>query len=394
MKLHLLLALVVPLAPAFSAPAPQAQELLGRADRQVFRLNRPSDSYADPEVHPERPELVFQSNGLIWTGALDPDTGRFALARHGKDQCVDTVSSLFATRNGPEYGLDQDGWAIFYNKSEGGGVEQIWRATPVRGATGGFVTEALSGVDTDRVNQLPSQWSDGPTTWLLYGRADALQPPGFIAWADEETPNDDQDVVRIVPGFAGFRWMRGSSLFTTTESLGLDAGEILLVDAETGLERTITDDDDVKFDPYPWRAPEFGDAICVLAIVESSKIAVYLDTGKPLFDRILTIDLPGETNMGYAQSPEPFTANGASYISLTLKDDPGGIYTDVTESEIWVYGVGGEAAGLRMRADDNGPGRIRHEAETFAGTNEVFLYYNEIRNGSFDLYLSPLGLKP
>ena len=333
--------------------------------------------------------MVFQQGSAIWTGALDLETGLFVSAT-GADAFVDVASSLVVARNGPEYGWDADGVAIFYNRSVLRGAERIWRATP--DSTGSFDAVPISPPGLDRVNQLPSQWSDAPSTWVVYARESLLQPPGTIASADEAAPNVELDVTPVVPGFAGFRWLRGSSLYTVTEAEGPNAGQVVLVDAATGLERVVTNDPGIKFDPYPWRAPEFSDRICVAAVVDDSDIAVYLDNGGTFFQRISTLAPPAETQLGVARSPEPFVSGQRSLISLTLADVAGSFYEEVGESEIWVYGILDGPGRFARRFDDGEPGQVRHEAETLSGPNEVFLYYNRRQPAGpgglagFDLY--------
>jgi hypothetical protein len=156
----------------------------------------------------------------------------------------------------------------------------------------------------------------------------------------------------------------------------------VLVDASTGTSRVVTNDPGIKFDPFPWPAPEFGGQLAVATIVNGSDIAIYADLGGPLFTRVTTIPIPPSSSMAYAQSPEGFVAGGRSYVTLTLKDDPGDIYTSVSESEIWIYAID-PLAPLAYRCDDARPGKVRHEAEVYSGAHETFLYYNEIlQNGA------------
>ena len=222
----------------------------------------------------------------------------------------------------------------------------------------------------------------------------------MIALADEATPTVEQDITRVLPGFAGFRWQRGSSIFTATESEGPFAGQVLLGDAVTGEVRVVTDDPGVKFDPYSWRAPEYGGATAFAAIVDESDLAIYVDLGGPFFERVSLLELPKGTRMRYLQSPEPFLAGGRSFITLSIADDPGSFFEDVGESEIWVYGIGDGPNRFARRFDDGLPGRVRHEAEAFAGTDEIFLYYNRRQHASplgvagFDLIRVRTGMQP
>ncbi|MEO0649184.1 MAG: hypothetical protein AAFZ65_00720 [Planctomycetota bacterium] len=369
-------------------------------DATVVKVNPDGTSYIDHEFHPFLPEMVYQSSGAVWTRTVDALSGLFSDADEDA-VFVDLASSLQLTRNGPEYGWDSGGVSIFYNKSLMNGAQRIWRATPL--AFGGFNIDVLSPGNADRINQLPSQWSQGKTTWLVYGREPFEGQPAMITSAREDDFGfeNENPVTEIVPGFAGFRWLRGTSMYTVTEAEGDHAGEVLLVDAATGDERRITDDDFVKFDPYPWHAPEFQDRLCVAAIVDEKNIAVYVDFGGEFFTRISVIEPPSETQLEFAQSPEPFISGNRSFISLTLADNNGNFFEQVNESEIWVYSIfeSGPLSFAR-RFDDGLPGQVRHEAETLSGPKEVLLYYNlrkQDENGNFagfDLYRVRTGLRP
>ncbi|MEL6712836.1 MAG: hypothetical protein AAFP86_03640 [Planctomycetota bacterium] len=354
-------------------------------------MNPPGTSYVDPELHPTEPEMVFQTPGGVWLGAIDRGTGLFVSA-DGLDRFVDVTTSLTVSKNGPEYGLDVGGTAVFYNRIGTSGQVEIWRATP---GAAGFTTESLTAPDLDRINQLPSQDAAAPSTHLLYARIGGGAGIGSIARLDEDDPAGEALITPLLPGFAGFRWARGSTLYTSTIAAGPEAGEVVLGDARTGVERTVTGGQGLQFDPFAWFAPEFGGATCVISVTAGTDLAVWRDTGGATFDLHAMLPPPPGTSMRFVQSAEPFVADGRSFVSLTLKDHPGSIYTDVTESEIWIYGIDGGAERYVQRADDLGPGRIRHEAETFAGDGEVFLYYNELLpSGRFDLVRVRTGLRP
>ncbi|MEL7547698.1 MAG: hypothetical protein AAGJ84_13675 [Pseudomonadota bacterium] len=364
----------------------------------VSSINPAGQSYIDPELHPLRAEMVFQSNADIWVGALDISSGRFVSAT-GKDTFIDATISLTDSKNGPEYGLDSNGVAVFYNSEAVDGSFQFSRATEL--GIGSYVTEQLTPAGVNRVNQLPSQDQTSLTTYLAYGR-DAIVPGsptanGYIAYLDEALPSDDRDVTELRPGFAGFRWLKGSRFFTTTVAEdGPEQGQIKLINAATGEERVITDDAGTKFDPFPWFAPEYDDAMAVHASVNQTDIAVYVDRGGPYFERVALLTPPAETDLSFVQSAEPVvTESGTSYITLTLKDDPGSVFTDVSDSEIWIYGISDGSDRFALNCGDGRPDRVRHEAESLSGAQQLLVYYNEILpSGLFDLILCETGLAP
>ncbi|MEM6411677.1 MAG: hypothetical protein AAF683_09090 [Pseudomonadota bacterium] len=364
----------------------------------VSSISPTGSSFIDPEIHPLKPELVFQESGEVWVGAIDVSTGRF-VSSTGMDTFIGNTVSLTTSRNGPEYGLDANGIAIFYNSEASDGSAQFSRAIEL--GPGSYIAEQLTPNGGDRINQLPSQDDTSLTTFLTYGRDASISgvpiANGFISYLDEAIPGDDRDVTQLRPGFAGFRWLKGATLFTTTIAEdGPDQGQILLVNAATGEERVITDDPGIKFDPFPWFAPEFDGAIAVHATVNETDLAIYVDRGGPLFERVALLAPPAETSLKYVQSAEPFVSEeGISYITLTLKDDPGSVFTDVTESEIWIYGINNGPDRFTLDCGDGMPDKVRHEAESLSGTDQILVYYNEILpSGLFDLILCETGLPP
>ncbi|MEO0462835.1 MAG: hypothetical protein AAF127_06870 [Pseudomonadota bacterium] len=355
------------------------------------------ESFIDHEIHPTRPEMVFQSFGQVFVAAYDPQTGRL-VSTSGKDRLVDDTLSLTQTLNGPEYGRDRNGVAIFYNKQGGDGSTQVWRATEL--ADGSYRTEQISPDGTDRINQLASQNQASAETFLMYLRRSTPLPQGAlptISYFAEDQPSGEAVATLAIDGdVAGFRWVRGAALLTTTIGEGADQGQIRLVDPSTGVQRTITEDAGVKFDPFGWYAPEFGGDLAVLAIVNGTDIAIYRDTGGTFFERVAVLPPPAATNLRFLQSPEPFVSRaGRSLISLTVKDVDGPVATAVNDSQIWLYGIEDGADRFVLRCDDGGAGHVRHEAEVVSGNDQVFVYYNEILpDGRFDLVLCETGLAP
>ncbi|MEO1041383.1 MAG: hypothetical protein AAFX52_03755 [Pseudomonadota bacterium] len=357
-------------------------------------INPPNTSYIDPEIHPLKPEIVFQFNGEGFVQAYDPVTGLFA--EGSVRRMFDDVATLTDTKNGPEYGLDDQGVAIYYNKEASDGTLQFFRAR--ENTNGTFTVDQVTPNGSERINQLPSQNADASTTWLVYAREDTAAPfgGGFIAYADANDPSTEIDLTPVRAGFSGFRWVRGTSIFLTTLSTGADEGQVLMVNAETGVQTVITNDPGVKFDPFGWFPPEFGSAMAFSAITGAGgDISIYRDTGGPFFE-LYSVQPPASSSLPFAQSPEPFVAeDGTSYISLTLADVPDSIFTDATEADIWVYGIEDGADRFTLRCSDDEPMVIRHEAEMVSGANEALLYFNRIDPvGFFELILCETGLAP
>jgi len=369
----------------------------------IVTLTPAARSDIDHEVHPHRPELVFQSDGELVVGAVDPQSGLFANA-DGIDRRIDTqITPLDQARNGPEYGIDAGGVDIFYNRTNGVGDIEIWRAS--EDGAGGYTLAPVGPQDgVDRINQLPSRNAQAASTRLAYARIDNLDaapdPIGSIAWLDE-AGGAETDLTAIRPGFAGFRWLDGGDLLATTLADGPDEGEIEIIDVSDGSRTVVTDDFAArgeKFDPYPWLAPEFGDALAVIAALDDSDIGVYTDTDSDgLLELTARMAPPPESGLTFIQSPEPFIYDGKSYIVLTLKDVDGPIATDVNDAQIWIYGLEADAEGFpafRLRCDDGAPNGVRSEGEArTAEDGSLHVYYNELRsNGRWAIVLCRAGV--
>ena len=175
-------AATLPSVAALSAQTP------GAAARVVV-MNPAGTSYADPEIHPDAFEMVFQTPDGIWIGDINPYTGLFANG-DGLDRFVDEATPVLQARNGPEYGQDQDGFSIFYNRGGQGAPVEIWRATP-KGV--GFLTSLLTLPNAHRFNQLPSQWPGGDQTHVLYARTE-LNSEGFGTISRLAEDSGDLDV--------------------------------------------------------------------------------------------------------------------------------------------------------------------------------------------------------
>ncbi|MEM6746100.1 MAG: hypothetical protein AAF608_01630 [Pseudomonadota bacterium] len=359
---------------------------------RTMEINPPNTSYIDPEIHPLKPEMVYQFNGEGFVQAYDPVTGLFA---EGSVRVFfDDVATLSDTKNGPEYGLDDQGIAIYYNKEASDGSLQFFRARD--NGDGTFSVDQVTTNGADRINQLPSQNADANTTWLVYARDDASAPfgGGFIAYADANDPSTEIDLTPVRPGYSGFRWVRGTSIFLTTLAEGADEGQVLMVDAETGTQRVVTNDAGIKFDPFGWFPPEFGGDMAFSATTGAGgDISIYRDTGGTFFE-LYSVQPPASASLPFAQSAEPFVAeSGTSYISLTLADVTDAIFADATEGDIWVYGIEDGADRFTLRCSNDDPMRVRHEAEMVSGENETFVYYNRIDEvGFFEIFLCETGL--
>jgi|GEM_PF-619915 len=347
----------------------------GQEDGRVVTISPPGASYVDPEILPGGSLMAYQSQGDIYLAQLDNETGLF-VTPHGDDLLVDRGGArLLETFNGPEFGIDANGWALYYAKPHDG-VVQVWRATV---ASGGQVEAVPITSGVRHQTQLVSRNPTAASTQLV-----AIQgtwESGMAVWFDADNPADVSPITPIENGVNPVRWVDNSSLMTFSERSGPDRGQIVLLDTATNTRQTITADAGDKTDPYGWYAPEFGGEMLVLAIVDDSAVAVYRDTGGPAWERIATLMPPQESNYIFVSSAEPFTVDGRSYMSLIIKSAESNRQR-FDDSEVWIFDLNADSdTRYAERCDSGEMGVARSDPEVFVGSENVFVYYNVISGG-------------
>lgn len=352
----------------------------------VKRIGATGIQYIDPEILSSEGLMAFQDQaGGVWVGRLDPVSGLFRSA-DGKDILMSSGAlNLRETYNEPEFGLDANGWSVFFTKIHDG-VPQLWRS---RLSGGKPVAQPVTTDRQRRQSILASKNARAATTRLLYLQGKLGN--GRFFWLDEDKPALETAVVRLKEVDSP-RWIDDTLQFVFAESDGADASQIRLVDTATSRARTITDDVGVKAFAYGWKAPEYSGEILVLALVDYKTVGVWRDTGKEYWERIATLTPPPGSRYRNFGSPEPLVAQGRSYVSLVLKDEnTRGRFRD---SEVWILGIDADPArNFARRVDDGRSPVMRSDPETFEGGNEIFIYYNAFdRDNGFEIYRARTGL--
>jgi arylformamidase len=347
-------------------------------------MGAPEFSYIDAEVLQPEGLMVFLDAELsAWVGELDPGTGLFR-SPTGRDRLVDTgISRWSRYSNGPEWGRDREGAALFYVKDDANGRGQLWRAEPPWDQP--CLTQLTH--DQDRHN------------WVCAASLNALMPsiriatyrgsPGATgnvdAWIDEDRPDQPHPFAQPM---VVARWGPNTALITFAPKPRPDQTEpsqVTLVDTDSGVSRVITADAGHKIDPWLWQAPEYGGEVLLCVNVDGSALGIYRDTardGGP-WERIATLKLPPEAPHQRLKSVEPVSggcgAFGQSYFTVQagLDEDPG--------TSVWLFGLGPEGNHLVRRLNDGAvtgrPGR-RLDPESFVGDEELFVYYTLVGDGA------------
>ncbi len=334
------------------------------------RIGSPSHSYIDPELHEFEGLMTFQDEmGDVFVSSLSPMDGDF-VSDDGRELRMDTGAwPVRDTLNGPEFGLDVDGWAVYYTKAYQG-VPSLWRSQLKLGIA---VPQALTR-GSRRQSVLASTDARSKQTRLLFLRGSWSK--GELAWIDEDNPASE---IALGASDLGARWMRGTRIFTRIQSGGPDAGQVVLIDTNSGQSRVVTRDAGAKSNAYAFVAPETG-KVRVLALVDEARaIGVWEDQGGADYTRISTI-VPGDMAGQTLGSPEPFLANGRSFVSFVARE---GAATAGGPAQVWLASADGTDA---WRCDDGVAGFARSDPETWVLGSEVLVYYNVITDDGYALY--------
>ena len=344
----------------------------------AFKMGSSPLGYIDPEFYSALNLVTFADADMnAWLAALDPQTGNF-ISPDGRDIFLDSdLTPLRVSFNAPEFGVDANGWALYYTKDVSG-VPQIFRAT-VNGEN--VSAEALTDDGVTRLSVLASKNPLLEHTRLLYAHGGFSPAEGSIAWLDESAPQTSEIIA--APIDRGARWIDGTTLFAFVRD-----GQAAIYDTETYTAKTVTTTVGEKTYAYGWFAPETGGTM-LLTIVDDSRLEIYADNGSPIWDLISTLTIPAESAYGVIGSPEAFTAGGKSYITLVIKEN-----TNYAPAEVWVWGIESENR-FTLQCQDGQGDLIRTDPETYLGANQVFVYYNTLGdNQRFELIRCETGIKP
>lgn len=340
----------------------------GRAEQ----ISPPGVSYADPEILTNYGLMTFRTAlGDVWVGNLDPHTGQF-VRQDGREYLMDTGSETGGTINGPEFGLDTDGWSVFYSKRRADEV-QVWRAT--LDAAGTASAQVLTAGDRHQT-AMPTLNGQRGTTKVV-NIIGSWESGGDIAWFDERSPLEQNVFAQVNPFLTNRnpgRWMADGRRIVIVDE---QDGQLFMLDTDTGRREVITDDPGFKTAPQGFRAPEYDDRWVVTAVVDDRTIGVYLDPGDGgIWPRVETLTVPVEASDEVFSSPEVFQASGKSWLVTTVKDRRTGEGA-AERGEIWVIDLEGDArVRYARRCDDGRPDVKRSDPEVFVGEQEVFVYYN------------------
>lgn len=362
-------------------------DLVFAASRTV-RLSPPDETWIDPEVllaADDQPLLAWQEpGGAVRVAELDPASGGIV---DGSSRLVATdAANLRSTFNGPEFGLDANGWSITYT-SVGVDGNEVAVARPIPGSPG-FDVEPIAA-EAPRFSPLASQVPDGPTTRLIAlaegpstGWGDAL----YLDLAEPATTHDVMSLDRRTDG--DLRWVSGTYLLATNNHRD-HPGALALVDTETHATEAVSELGTNPTFPYGWVAPETPSGVAVLGVVDETRIVAWAE-GADGWEEWHTLTSP-EPDRPYFGSPEPFVVDGRSFVSFAVAPTREQVVGE-TDQQVWLASLDGATS---VRCDDGRDApTTRVDPEVLVIGERVFVYYYVLEDGRSAVHVCSVDLVP
>lgn len=354
----------------------------------TLRLGPPGVSVSDPEFLNDGDLVAWQTaGGEIRLAEVDPASGLFSV---DGAQLVDTgADSLLQSFNGPEFGLDREGWSVFYTK-QSAGESQIWRAA--LGPGGELAAEPLTS-GSPHTTPIVSQDANAENVFVVNIRGS--WESGDVTWYRDATPELESFVAPVdTRATTHPTWIPGADTLIYREPEGAERGQLFLLDTETGARRQITGDAGDKTFPFGWFAPDHDGALLAFALLDQTAIAVYRDLGGAFWSRIATLPIPAESGGVTLGSAEPFVAAGRSFVTLSVQTNTSGT-PGVADAQVWVFSVDPDPDDrIVLRCDDGQPApAMRIDPESFLGAEQVYVYYNLVQpSGVIEAYRCASGI--
>jgi len=375
--------------PSRTSPATPAKPSADIWQPQDTMIGSTGVSYRDPELLQQGGLMVFADDkGDVWLSEMDVQTGHFKDSADGRQHRVDgPISKWSRYCNGPEWGLDARGPALFFIKDNVEGTGQLWRAAPPWDKP--QLTQLTH--DTDIHNWIcePSVSATLPTTRVIIYRGGGPKGGNVTAWLDEESPaqphafTERAFLARFSINTPHITWsprQRAGDRSTTQVSL-LDTGNRKI--------RIITADGGAKYDPWLWHAPEFDGELLLCVNLDERALAIYRDTrrdGHTPWSRIAEIRLPADAPHPQLKSCEPVNggrgAFGRSWFTAQGGDDKD------ADTSIWLLGFHRDGEHTARRLDDGATSHTaarRLDPETLVGDRELFVYYTRLSDKGSEL---------
>jgi len=324
-------------------------------------------------------------NGQLWVGKIDPDTGEVTKPQlHLLDPDAITPADMKYTTNGPEWVSTPTGDHVVYTKF-------IADPRKPKNARMALVELSADGSTWSEPQLLPS---DAGRT-AVYTSDDPSDPKPRISYVDGKNnhfwrylyePASEVAVkgmaqtakavsVRFTKGYNGLVYSQDVAGVKQVFFLTLDNGKLQQITTDDG-------DKDLRTVPWVWRAPEFNNKLVLMTTVNENELRFYKGDGAGTWAKVSSVKLPEGSTVA---SPEPFTYNGKSYVSLAVKS---AAYSYA--NAVYLAAVSPNAKTPLWKVTDDTDGHMRMDPEVFVtSANGPMVFFNK-----FDPSKDPSGENP
>lgn len=245
----------------------------------------PGRSHADPEFQSAVHRMVYQNaqDGVprVFMADLDPLSG---LPRAASEVLVDegvaTLGPTRQTNNGPEWGQDREGVAVFYSKPDDSGAVQYWRASF---DAGGIRREQLTRLRSDAgqgvIQATVRQDVTRPSTLFAYRFASTPHGVGPSRWADEADPDAVNDIPFLDTAAFVPSWIPGTDDFLYSRVVSAGRAEVARYSTASRSVTLLTSDPASRRNILAVAAPELGGELVIAAVRDSRTLTVYRSGG-------------------------------------------------------------------------------------------------------------------
>jgi hypothetical protein len=346
----------------------------------------------DYEFSQSRGQFVWSDCcGGLWIGNVDRTTGKFSPA-DGKGLLIDPDSMTFddaqKTKNGPEWVTYAGGDLLVYTKYNGRHSDNNSRlgfAYPLQAGSScshisadGYWCAGMLGPDLVRKAPYGSSVTGDTAPLITYvdNRERHYWRELLDATTERPIPDfpDSNYPIRLPNCGVSVPGVRSALYGVTVDGVQ----QVTMRDFDTGVVTQLTFDAGNKYEMFMWCAPEFGNELLFMTVVDSAELRVYrnLPSGQgagrawtPIFSQFAPIEQS-------IASPEPFTYNGKSYIFMSQVVQP-----NVFRSEVWISNIDA-AAPIFRRITPLEPLVSRTDPEVFITDNGPYIYFNMLKPGT------------
>ncbi len=343
-----------------------------RLSAQDFTINDVivSDFYSeinDTEFDPFQPRLCWQSpyDNTLWVCKLDTITWALAVP-DGRQTLVDScVTPIDQTSNSGEWGFDQNGTFMVYNKY----VNHVSYVAIAVEVGSGWMHNVLLDAP-HRMNPHATQNPNDPYAAIHYTRFGFSLNTKYKFF-------DNLGAEQNINCFKDAHWVQGEQLLT-----GILANqEVGLFDpVNPGPPVQLTFDSKICYTkPFMWHAPEHDNQRMFFTVAEGTEIRVFreLVPGSNNFSIYMAFQSPSmNPNYNKFASPEPYVFEGQSYITFMTSSSE--CENACAPSEIWIARLDSLAPLFRMISDTNVS--IRTDPEPYVAGDSLVTYYTEVDN--------------